>query len=64
MKRNLLLTALAVLTSVCCWAQQQTPKSIRCNQDGTVTFFYKNDQAKNVQVDVQFVDCDAGTCCP
>ncbi len=54
MKRNLLLTALAVLTSVCCWAQQQTPKSIRCNQDGTVTFFYKNDQAKNVQVDVQF----------
>ena len=54
MKRNLLLTALAVLTSVCCWAQQQTPKSIRCNQDGTVTFFYKNVQAKNVQVDVQF----------
>ena len=25
-----------------------------CNEDGTVTFRYKNDQAKNVMVDVQF----------
>ena len=25
-----------------------------CHEDGTVTFKYKNDQAKNVQVDVQF----------
>ena len=26
----------------------------RCNNDGTVTFLYKNDSAKAVQVDVQF----------
>ena len=26
----------------------------RCNADGTVTFQYKNENAKNVQVDVQF----------
>ena len=33
------------------WAQQ---KSTIYNDDGTVTFQYKNDQAKEVQVDVQF----------
>ena len=26
----------------------------RCNDDGTVTFQYKNDSAKTVMVDVQF----------
>ena len=26
----------------------------RCNADGTVTFLYKNENAKKVQVDVQF----------
>ena len=30
------------------------PSSTKCNADGTVTFTYKNDQAKEVLVDVQF----------
>ena len=33
------------------FAQQQ---SAVCNQDGTVTFYYQNDHARDVQVDVQF----------
>ena len=33
-----------------CWATAQNI----CHDDGTVTFQYKNDQAKSVQVDVQF----------
>ena len=37
------------------WAQQpQLSPSITCNTDGTVTFKYKNETAKQVQVDVQF----------
>ena len=36
--------------AVCASAQPSTV----CNADGTVTFQYKNDQAKDVQVDVQF----------
>ena len=31
-----------------------TPSSTVCNPDGTVTFLYKNDNAKKVAVDVQF----------
>ena len=31
-----------------------TPSSTVCNPDGTVTFYYKNDKAKKVEVDVQF----------
>ncbi|MBR5084799.1 MAG: hypothetical protein IKX33_09375 [Prevotella sp.] len=31
-----------------------TPSSTVCNADGTVTFNYKNDNAKKVEVDVQF----------
>ena len=31
----------------------------RCNADGTVTFQYKNDQAKEVLVDVQFAGRNA-----
>ncbi len=31
-----------------------TPSSTVCNADGTVTFYYKNDNAKKVEVDVQF----------
>ena len=54
MKQRLFLAAIAACMAVCGWAQQQTPKSIVCNQDGTVTFTYKNDQAKEVLVDVQF----------
>ena len=36
---------------VCC--MQANAETI-CNDDGTVTFQYKNDQAKEVLVDVQF----------
>ena len=54
MKQRLFLAAIAACMAVCGWAQQQTPKSIVCNQDGTVTFTYKNDRAKEVLVDVQF----------
>ena len=32
-----------------------------CNEDGTVTFKYKNDQAKEVLVDVQFAGRNAMT---
>lgn len=36
----------------------QSPKSVtkytQCNEDGTVTFYYQSDKAKDVQVDVQF----------
>ena len=47
MKKTLLSTLLlgCVLTSS---AQP------RCNDDGTVTFQYKNDSARTVMVDVQF----------
>ena len=40
MKQRLFLAAFAACMAVCGWAQQQTPKSIVCNQDGTVTFTY------------------------
>ena len=49
-----MLTALAALT-----AQAQT--STVCNDDGTVTFQYKNDQAHEVLVDVQFAGRNAMT---
>ena len=52
MKQRLFLAAFAACMAVCGWAQQQTPKSIVCNQDGTVTFTYKNDHAKEVLVGV------------
>ena len=53
---KLILTVLAIGAGSLCWAQQpqQQPKSTVCNADGTVTFTYKNDQAKKVEVDVQF----------
>ena len=47
-----LLLACAAMT-----AQGQT--STVCNADGTVTFQYKNDQAKEVLVDVQFAERNA-----
>ena len=47
MKRQSLLSLLALLPMTLL-AQP------RCNADGTVTFQYKNENAKNVQVDVQF----------
>ena len=38
------------------WAQSPAgqPRSTIINEDGTVTFRYWNDNAKDVQVDVQF----------
>ena len=54
MKRLLILMALCPLLAAAVWAQ--SPQSVVCNPDGTVTFKYKNDKAKQVQVDVQFAD--------
>lgn len=52
--RSIALTGVVVLTT-CCWAQQVSEKqSTTCNSDGTVTFRYWNEKAKDVQVDVQF----------
>lgn len=45
------LLAAALLATTATWADE--PLTI-CNEDGTVTFQYKNDQAKEVMVDVQF----------
>ena len=51
---KLLVMATAFITAEG-WAQQLTgQKSFVCNDDGTVTFNYKNDQAKTVLLDVQF----------
>ena len=51
---KLLVMATAFITAEG-WAQQLTgQKSFVCNDDGTVTFYYKNDQAKTVLLDVQF----------
>ena len=38
-----------------------TPASTVCNPDGTVTFLYKNDKARKVEVDVQFAGRHAMT---
>ena len=54
MKKKTLIIFMALCLAVVCQAQQPSPSSITCNDDGTVTFRYKNDQAQNVQVDVQF----------
>ena len=52
--RSITLTAVFALAAGC-WAQQAPEKqSTVCNADGTVTFRYWNDHAKDVQVDVQF----------
>ena len=51
---KLMLASMAFVTTDG-WAQQATGgKTTVCNADGTVTFNYKNDQAKKVMVDVQF----------
>ena len=50
-----LLVMATTFISADTWAQQLTgQKSFVCNDDGTVTFNYKNDQAKTVLLDVQF----------
>ena len=62
-----LVAAVAVCMATEGWAQQTDgQKSIVCHDDGTVTFYYKNDKAKSVFVDVQFagrqeMKRDAGT---
>ncbi len=49
MKKFFILT-LCACSSLAGWSLQSTV----CNEDGTVTFRYKNDNAKEVMVDVQF----------
>jgi enterochelin esterase-like enzyme len=53
MKRLMFLPLLALAG---CMQQPHVTdfKSTVCNSDGTVTFYYKNDNAKDVKVDVQF----------
>ena len=51
MKKYLL--SIAFLGCAVC-ASAQSVRSTVCNDDGTVTFNYKNDSAKSVMVDVQF----------
>ena len=56
MKKFLLsavLTCLAVLAHAQSSVQTLTTSTV-CNEDGTVTFYYQNDHAKEVMVDVQF----------
>ena len=53
-----LLCLAALFWTMTGWAQQ--PSTVY-NNDGTVTFTYKNDKAKNVQVDVQFAGRKAMT---
>ena len=50
----------SLLTLFTVWASLATAQtSTVCNTDGTVTFQYKNDQAKEVMVDVQFAGRNA-----
>ena len=55
MKRHMNLFAVAALLLGACTAPQpkETPSTV-VNPDGTITFTYQNDKAKEVQVDVQF----------
>ncbi len=50
MKKRFLLFQLVLVSTVICTAQNSTI----CHEDGTVTFQYRSNQAKEVQVDVQF----------
>ena len=54
------MKAAALMLLVCspCIAQQGDYKSAIFNADGTVTFQYKNDNAKNVRVEAQFANGD------
>ena len=52
MKIRTLFAVFLLLLTAGAWAQ--SPKSIVCNPDGTVTFKYENETAKQVSVDVQF----------
>lgn len=50
--RHFVFILVAIMCAPLCRAQQ-APSTI-CNSDGTVTFQYQNDKAKEVMVDVQF----------
>jgi len=52
MKTKIFLSLLCASSTL--FAQETDYKSAIFNEDGTVTFQYKNDNAKEVQVDVQF----------
>ena len=65
-RRGTIRTTLALLVMLL-WhinVNSQEASSYRstvCNSDGTVTFNYRNDKAKEVQVDVQFAGRKAMT---
>ena len=54
MKMAVCAMALQLSGGGLCHAQKVESSSTVCNPDGTVTFLYKNDNARKVQVDVQF----------
>ena len=59
MKHSLSLLSALTFLSVACTSQQpvdqpKDPASTIVNADGTITFNYRNDNAQEVQVDVQF----------
>jgi len=55
MRTRTITLAVAFALAIGCWAQQAPGKqSTVCNADGTVTFRYWNENAKKVEVDVQF----------
>ena len=53
-KKSAFAVSLLMALSGSCWAQQSLQQSVVCNADGTVTFYYQNERAKEVSVDVQF----------
>jgi len=53
LKKSTTLAFVAML-GICAYAQNAGYQSTICNEDGTVTFKYRNENAKDVQVDVQF----------
>ena len=53
---NVFAATCATLALTCCSnPKTATYESTIVNEDGTITFLYKNDNAKEVFVDVQFV---------
>ena len=58
-KNNRNMKQLITLLLACAAITAQAQSSTICNADGTVTFKYKNDQAKEVMVDVQFAGRNA-----
>ncbi len=52
MKKLFITCLLAAIAGIACHAQAQ-PSTV-CHDDGTVTFYYQNDSAREVLVDVQF----------